>query len=143
MRSMPGMISGRQNYWDYAFTNVSQNFGVDNQGPHAFTTRWTYNVPAGKRAICVHAICHVLRQAAATVAGEYGGRVTYIPNGGFQVLLSIVTKDDIVLGSGDVKISDPFIWMLPGDSIQGATIDLSTNGNVEYHVAAVIYEITP
>jgi len=118
--------------FQYYFNNIV--------APHADTDRWTYSVPAGKKAFMELLTCALIRDAAATTAGWARATIYIQPSGGtmqralWASLYSITQgdKDHAEIGSG------PLLYA--GDAVKGQTGDGSTGGSVTYLVTAKITE---
>ena len=109
-------------------TKVTQLYSAAGVAPHAATTRWTYTVPANKRAILDIISVFLLRDAAPATAGEALVYVNFTPSGGSTTAFLLVGNITAVVGTPQYQ-SAAAGWMLgAGDAIGGLTADGSTGG---------------
>ena len=133
MRVGPQPIIARPAWYDRNPTTLVDSF-TGSAAPHAPTTRISYTVPAGKKAIVETLAAKVIRMAAASTPELVTAQFLLTPSGGEErVLLGAYLtsaqnspKDSDSLGIG------PSLTLFPGDYIRGITFDLSTGGLVYY-----------
>jgi len=117
-----------------------QSFQNNNTAPHAITDRWSYTVPAGKKAFVEAGQTYARRVTAAAPVGLVQVTISIQPSGaGVAILLvsQIITNN---VGDGDhAEIgSGPVLY--PGDLIKGTTYDGSTAGTINLNVTSEITE---
>jgi len=120
---------------------ASQNHfweGADT-GPHADTSRRTYTVPAGKKAMVEILQATVLRTAAATTLGYMEAWWNLTPSGGTaRCIIRASIKTNTVGDRHDMAVGGS-VMLFAGDEIDGHTMDLSTGGTGYYFIS---YKIT-
>lgn len=114
---------------------VVRSYAAGGVGPHAETNRWTYTVPAGRRAAVTFLEADVFRDSAATTLGVITVSVYYNTE---LVLRSIVWNNTV--GARDFKLMTGLMVLNPGDTIRATTSDTSTGGSANYRISAMIVE---
>jgi hypothetical protein len=117
-----------------------RTFGALATAPHADTQRWTYTVPAGKKALVEAAQLLTLRDAAATTLGRAEASILITPSGGalnrmlrtLHLINTVGERVDIFIGEAGS--------LLAADQIQATTEDSSTGGTMGYFATAKIME---
>jgi hypothetical protein len=107
--------------------------------PHAETERWTYTVPAGKKAFLETLSMRMQRSSAASTGGTAVAWVGVYPSGGVPKYLAFCAIVTNTVGDKDSSIVGQAIVMKAGDIIRARTSDLSTGGAIDYFLA---YKIT-
>lgn len=110
-------------------------------GPHLDTNRWTYTVPAGKRAYIESAHARLVRETYPTIPSTVYASISVQPAGGIGV--DLVEIDGIAMFPGDGGVADSGgqIGLLDeGDTIFATTADASTGGTVQFEVCCKLTE---
>jgi len=117
-----------------------QTYIGSNVGPHAETTRWTYTVPAGKKATVELTYLYVRRASAPTTASQISVDVKFTPSGGSAA--TVVRAETFTAVTTDViSITNPIAMFLGvGDVLAVTSSDASTGGTVNYILTAKITE---
>jgi len=117
-----------------------QNYANSGVAPHALTVRWSYTVPAGKKAFVETISARLVRDAAATTAGLASIYVAVLPYGGsWTPLLRIAVLSNGV-GDRDGGEIGQSVILKAGDGLRAETYDTSTGGTLFYSVSAKITE---
>jgi len=107
--------------------------------PHAVTTRLTYTVPAGKKAMVEVMQVRVRRASAATTVGLAGAYVMLTPSGGvIKEILDTGINDNTVNARDNNALGGTMV-LCTGDQLDLKTYDLSTGGTCDYFVC---YKLT-
>jgi len=114
-------------------------FGLS-QSPHSDTNRFTYTVPAGKKAFIELLTVFLIRDGAPTTAGWSRATLYLQPSGGTLQRCLIASIYSASLGASDHAELGQNCLLYPGDVVTGETGDGSTGGSVTYVVAAKITE---
>ncbi len=119
---------------------VTRLYAAAGVAPHAGTQRWTYTVPASRKAIVEVLHTEVYRDGAPTTAGRCSVFIHYTPSGGS--LTRILEWTQLLTAVGNEKSSDlaPNMLMLAGDVLTASSYDLSTGGTLLIVASAVISE---
>jgi hypothetical protein len=132
-------FSGRPNYYDRAPLQAMQAFD-GTVGPHGATTRWTYTVPAGRKANIESLAGMIRRQTVAGTPALFQNSAQYTPFGGsVKIRYNLANNSNAVDGGQNYNIGVAGT-MLAGDALAMTTIDGSTTGTVEYVCSAGIFE---
>jgi len=108
--------------------------------PHVNTTRWTYTVPTGKKALNEFLHAKVRRATAATTASIPVSCVWDTPAGGsITELMHAAIRTNNVGDKDDVTVGQT-ITLLVGDALTALTVDGSTGGTCDYVLVAKITE---
>ena len=108
--------------------------------PHAATSRWSYTVPAGKKARVEWVYAGLIQDAVATAAGYAEASVRYTPSGGTVTRLTDAIKINLALGSEGHVGAGLDLMMLAGDNLNAITNDANTGGTILYLVSAKVTE---
>ena len=112
-----------------------------NAVPHGLTTRWTYTVPANKKAFVETLCCNLTRVTVATAVGIVEAYISWAETAiatSYSMLKGVLFTN--VIGDKDrASIGHGFI-LLEGHTIRGVTADASTDGTVNFHLATKITE---
>jgi len=130
----------RLDWYDRNPGNQRQLYAVAGVAPHLETIRWTYTVPAAKKAWISAAFVAARRATAATTAGEVRARVVFAPSGGQYGSIIMARIFGNVVNDQDKAAFGPGMMMQATDQLLGLTMDLSTGGTIDYEVTAVIVE---
>jgi len=111
-------------------------------GPHTYTTRFTYTVPAGKKAMVEVMHANVKRVTAPTTGGYAGIYFAFTPSGGTLtiILRAELTSADAAAKDKESASIGSSMTLKAGDTIDAATQDLSTGGTIYYGIDMKITE---
>ena len=112
--------------------------GID-VAPHSATTRLSYTVPAGKKAVVELLQARVYRSSTATASSLTRAWFTLIPSGGTPKIILMATIRSNNVGDKEVAQIGTTLTLFPGDKLEGGTGDLSTGGTCDYFLA---YKLT-
>jgi hypothetical protein len=133
-------IIGRPAWYDRNPVHVTKSYVGSAVAPHSATSRWSYTVPSGKKAMVELLRGSAIRDAAANTVDEVWIYIQLIPGGQsaayiiFTRLLTNNVGDKVEFSIGQSMI------LLPGDQIFAYTADSSTGGAVHYELTAKITE---
>jgi hypothetical protein len=113
-----------------------------NIGPHSSTSRATYTVPAGKKALVLNISVLVQRFTAPTTPGDFSAVVSHTPNSGYSVFLGLARSLSGVVGAGDADRKNMCYPLDTYDMVSIVTKDGSTGGTVDYFIHVAIWEYT-
>jgi len=119
-------------------THVGGWTGLD-VAPHSQTPRFTYTVPAGKKAMVeiLHGL--IMRKTAATTLDNAEVWWQIYPGGGGGVTVITQILHSNTVGNKDTQALGPSLTLLPADQLRCYTIDVSTGGTHDWSVG---YKIT-
>lgn len=139
MKLTTGQSSGRAQYYDRNPTNVIKSLRTAALAPHTTTQRWSYTVPAARKAYIGGAQSSVDRVTAAAPAALSFNTIQVTPNGGSLTdWLDALIEGNNVDSRADIASSGGF--MGAGDVIQSEDFDNSTGGTIQYFGSAMITE---
>lgn len=115
-------------------------FGSNLLAPHAATTRWTYTVPANKKARCTWHACKLMRDAVAAGALIAQDEIDYTPSGGALTALSRAWNQTNTIGALDPGQFGQGPYFFAGDVVVASTQDQSTGGSCAHFAAAAFIE---
>lgn len=120
--------------------NRTLSGSASSAAPHATTIRFSYTVPANRKATCQAARAAVQRNTAATTPGAVQSAIRYQPNAG--ALFAYLNANVVTNGVNDVSDQSlPSMGdMLAGDYIDGEDADGSTGGTTSPSQAIKIFE---
>jgi hypothetical protein len=118
-------------------TDASKSVLVITAGPHTVTIRWTYTVPAARKAIVGPGSNMIDRVTAAAPAGRIGATVGN--NAGTLWISDIETFGNTVAFDQSQAIGTGFL-ISAGYILTWGTADLSTGGTVNYTCGVAIME---
>jgi len=130
----------RPGWYDRNPVRLFQYYKGDGVAPHSSTLRWTYTVPAGKKAWVELLVNRVKRSGAATTPDAVLSQIYLTPYGGSISTLLYVFFNSNTLGAGDTIIVPASMMLGAGDVLSAYTQDASTGGLVDYLVSAKITE---
>jgi len=107
--------------------------------PHALTTRLTYTVPAGKKAILEALQVRCIRRTAATTVGLVYAVAYITPSGASEKELLDCYLFTNNVGDKDGQALQGTVTLFAGDVLGLKTYDGSTGGTVDYFLA---YKLT-
>jgi len=120
------------------FTNQRNNYDGASVGPHGWTERWTYTVPANRIAIMTHGSVQVTRQVAA---GTLGMVQAVISVGGTDQIAVEMFNNTVGARS---QMNEGWCCVAKaGEIIRAVTIDGSTGGTCAYrlNMSAMIFDV--
>jgi len=126
----------RLEWYDRNPISQSISYVAGNVAPHSATTRATYTVPTGKKAL-IGGTQNLIRRA--TVAGTVGEVLVEFIMPGLMVLIDI--HENNTVGSQSKREISPNSLLLEGDLVQIETIDESTGGTMDYWLYMTVTEI--
>jgi len=103
-----------------------------NVAPHSVTTRWSYQVPSGKKALLEVVQARVTRSLAATTAGLANSSIGLIPSGGTRKAIALATIRSNTLWDKEGATIGSAVALRTGDEIDYRTDDSSTGGTCDY-----------
>ncbi len=116
----------RPAFYDRAAAASTQAINII-AAPHAQTYRFSYTVPANRKAYVENIRVYVQRQ---TVAGTSGTLVSAIAVG--TVELKYLAVENNIPGTQFNDMSTAQVTLYPGDVMTGYTIDTSVGGTVNF-----------
>lgn len=119
--------------------NVSIGFIGNGVAPHANTSRASYTVPAGKRALIQACLGSVMRDTVGAPVGRYGLFVERDDGVTPDTILSLTSLANTVGAYNSLSYADQS-YMKAGDIVTIYTGDLSTGGTVSYFAHVSITE---
>jgi hypothetical protein len=131
--------TGRLAVHDRNFTDVSLLYGVDAVAPHGQTTRDTYTVPAGKRAVIAAALVSVQR-ATAPGSGIARFQADVIIFADEITTLLVAKLINNTQGAHTEMAMGLSVSLDEGTIVQLRTFDDSVDGTVDYLLSAHILE---
>lgn len=133
-----GMAQGlaRPTYYDRNAIPQARSYSQGAIAPHAQTQRWTYTVPAGKKAFIEEIFGQVRRETAAAPVGRIDIQVIYVPVTGSSMFIALPIIYTNVVGDQQTEFPPQLGLMVAGDLIHGDTEDTSTGGTAAF-VAAI------
>lgn len=124
----------RQQWYDRNPVMVASGYSAA-VAPHAAVDRWTYTVPAGKKANVEFSFASVTKATLSTTTAVYRAQTRYIPSGGASVGIIIAEQYLDAIGSqAMIGLGGAFI-MGAGDFIAGRTVDSNGDGTVLMQVS--------
>jgi hypothetical protein len=103
--------------------------------PHGGTTRWTYTVPAARKAYIEACFADIMRITAAGVVSLATATFVCTLNGAQTSVLGSALLFNNTLGTFDKVIVNGTITLLAGSVIAAQTSDASTGGTNNYDVS--------
>jgi len=129
---LTNVFSGRPLYYDRNPTTKDNNFDLQAVAPHAQTFRWTYTVPAGRKAYIVAVAARATRSTVAGTPGRFTVQSQLQKSGSGQAFNMYI---DSIANTASAEVTDRgsgMVTLLAGDLAGQATSDLSTTGTVDY-----------
>lgn len=111
-----------------------------NLAPHTSTQRWTYTVPAGKKAQLELVQVKVMRATAPTTPGYAYANIRFTPSGGSVDTLIQATIRTGTVGDTDQTVLGVCGVLQAGDTIEANSADGSTGGTIDYFATLKITE---
>jgi len=121
---------------------INKGYGTWGLAPHGDTTRASYTVPTGRKAVLTAAFVHLIRVTAPAPAGEAAIYVYVIYNGGSSYYL---LQDVFNTGAGQQAslTHGGMIFLVAADSVELHTLDASTGGTMAYRGHFNLVEFDP
>jgi hypothetical protein len=143
----PGIGSGtfilnpsRAQWYDRNPLSKGFSYALDGVAPHGNTARWTYTVPAGRKALIEAATCEIMRQTAAAPVGLYYAEIiANLNDASFPRFINVISLDNTVGGRAGQSLNCATI-LQAGEIITGQTGDPSTAGTVAYRLTCKLTE---
>lgn len=130
----------RPAWYDRNPLSVFKSFNLAAVAPHVNTVRWTYTVPAGRKAMIESVMIETFRDAVAGAAGLFIGFIRYAVGGAGGDAYVVARSNANTLGAESRINESQGGIMFAGDVLTGETVDGSTGGTVLYMVNAKITE---
>ena len=120
--------------------HVLRHYGMLGVAPHGATARWTYTVPPGRKAFLELLTAFIHRATVATTPGLAYIYVFITPAAapGGTVMVALIRTNNI--GDKDRGEVGHASILHAGDTVTAYSLDLSTDGTIDYFVAAKITE---
>lgn len=139
-----GPSQGTQRIDQRAGVSRALVFAAATTAPHASTTRATYTVPAGAKALVEQANLASVVDAAVTTAGVALVRARVTPDsGGAHAVGTLVAPTALVVGTGDSRTEPMGILLNAGNVVDLFTEDAATGGTRRYEASIDLLEFTP
>lgn len=119
--------------------NVSIGWIGNGIAPHANTSRVSYTVPAGKRALIQACLGTTIRDTVAAPIGRFGLFVERDDGVSPDTILSLTSLANTIGANNQLSYADQS-YMKAGDIVTIWTGDLSTGGTVSYFAHVSITE---
>ena len=139
MRIVP-YISTYPSYIDRSGTNVVQSYAVWGVPPHSSSIRFTYQVPAGRKAIVDYGYMRISRSIAATLPSRPTMILQFCPAAGSYVPLCYLTMPGNDVYDPQFIFLPVPIFLAEGDCLRLYTSDDSTGGTCDYNATFKIFE---
>lgn len=134
------VLASRPQYYDRSPAQNAFQYVAATIAPHATTARFTYTVPANRKAMIGFLTIEAMRDGAAGAAGAAGANITITPSGSSAKDILDVRQINNNVGTPiDAAVSGNAI-LLAGDAFTGNTFDLSTGGTYTYALGAQAIE---
>lgn len=140
MRVFNVQPAARPVYYDRNPINRTQWYLAGGVAPHGGTSRFSYVVPANKKAFLEMASLAIIRNTAATGAGLTSAAISYVPSGGAQQDMLYAQFINLNQGASDKNGLAQMGELGPGDGVSSFTTDGSTGGTNQYNIATKIQE---
>jgi hypothetical protein len=125
-----------QPWYQPNFDSVKQHYTQDGKGPHGFSNRTTYTVPANRIAIVSASSGSILRTTLSAVPGI---AEVSLWDDDLHPILRVMKMNGTVGDGGDQAVG----WgdtLKAGDVVKSYTRDLSTGGDYSYSIGVVFTE---
>lgn len=133
-------INSRLAWYDRNPKSIEFIYDASPVSPHAQTTRESYTVPTGKKAILESTFCLFSRISIATTVGVVVARFDFTEDGGNEI---ITPKYELLDNTVGAYITGVYIFnklMKEGDKFEITTADISVGGEMGYTISAQINE---
>lgn len=132
--------TARPQWYDRGPIAIGQLYAVNGVAPHAQTTRWTYTVPASRKALIEVSQVSIARDGAAGAASTSYATITTTGVTNAQPIFSFTQQVSNTLGTFAQSNVGTNALLLAGQSLTSTTQDNSTGGTNGYTVSAKITE---
>lgn len=135
-----GSDQASRQWYDRTPATKGKSYGASGVAPHVATQRWTYTVPANRKAMLESAQIVQMRE---TAAGPVGRSSSYIATTTSDAVSAVAAYAVMILNAVGNPIADskPLqAVLIAGDVVSGNTEDLSTGGTVFYQCNAKLTE---
>lgn len=129
----------RNAYYDRTPTFLTKRYEATLIAPHVQAVRWTYTVPANKRAVLQEAHIFIVRSGVA-IGADYAEAQLSIQSGGIFSRFIHVAFIDNTGGKAFYTDTQTTIYLDTGQIMQAITADASNGGTLDYYVNAFIME---
>jgi len=126
----------RPDWYDRNPAMIWNTYNASGVAPHSLTTRWTYTVPTGKKALLEQAMTYIMRSTAATTLGWASLKIWYQPSGGTNREMVYVDLYDNTVAAKTISHFSFAMVLLAGDVLTGTSADTSTGGTCNYTLTA-------
>ena len=116
---------------------VERNVNTGAVAPHVATVRWTYTVPANKRAVMMSAYVQSLRLTAAGAAVTADNSVEI--NTSSVMIMAVIPTSFCAGGFSQIALGVA-VDLPAGTVVTNTTVDPSTGGTIRYISSAVFEE---
>lgn len=140
MRITSSQFASRPDYFDRNPIIRWQQYVAAGIAPHGGTVRWTYTVPAGKKAYLENGFMQTRRDSVAAPAGQALASIRYTPNGGTIARFAATDVSTNAVGDKDAVVLGPLALLMVGDVVDSLTQDGSTGGVMTHIATAKITE---
>lgn len=124
-------------YYDRAATTASAQYS-NTLAPHAFTTRFTYTVPAGYKAYVENSYCLVVVKTAGSAVGDVYSGVGAITDDATSSYVANAQIYTLTQGVSQESLAASVALLNAGNQLLGYTINLCTGGTV-LHTLSIKY----
>jgi hypothetical protein len=136
-------VAARAAVYDRNPVQKQVSYAAAGVAPHSATSRATYTVTTGKKAIVTRCRVSLIRATASTTAGKASIYVTYAPSGGTSGNIALAQHLVTTQGAADRDTIDGVHVMGAGDTLTIYTADGSTGGTVDYDAYITVLEFDP
>lgn len=119
---------------------ITGHYNAAGIAPHGDTVRWSYTVPAGKKARVEHLFGLAFRDGLAPGVSITAAYIQITPSGGSTVILFRAIISGVAVGELHTLSEATNILMLAGDLIEGSTVDTAGGGTARYGVGMIASE---
>lgn len=119
-------------FYDRNPINRQTSYSGSGVAPHAWTVRFQFTVPTGKKLWLEYGMMESIRRTAATTAGEITQAIYVTPYGGSPANFMVRRYTSNTVNDQQYRDATTQALLLAGDVIAGGTADASTGGTVDY-----------
>lgn len=119
---------------------ITKSYLAAGVAPHGTTQRWSYTVPAGRRAIVELMSAETIRDGASGAPARAANFFTYTPSGVAATFPLEAGIDAGALGEKHSVMWGGKLVMHAADVMAGSTADASTGGTLFFNSAFVASE---
>lgn len=130
----------RQSWHDRAPSQKIQKYIANALAPHSATERWSYTVPAGKKAYVEWMQIAVTTVVVATSGRDVVDNITLTPDGGSAIDVAYLAYFKNGVGDNQQIAVGSSMILLPGDEFASISRDSSTGGTITHVLIAKITE---